>query len=37
MKTYEPNFGAFHIRKWFSQVEEIWAGETGAPADGAGF
>lgn len=34
MKTYEPNFGAFHIRKWFSQVEEIWAGETGSPADG---
>ena len=34
MKTDEPNFGAFHIRKWFSQVEEIWAGETGAPADG---
>jgi hypothetical protein len=32
MKT--PNFGAFHIRKWFLQVEDTLAGETGAAADG---
>ncbi len=30
-----PNFGIFHIRKWFLQVEDNLAGETGAPADGA--
>ena len=35
MTTYAPNFGPFHIRKWFSQVEEILAGETGAASDGA--
>ena len=35
MTTYAPNFGPFHIRKWFSQVEEILAGETGAAVDGA--
>ena len=35
METHAANFGAFHIRKWFPQVEEILAGETGAPADGA--
>lgn len=29
-----PNFGAFHIRKWYLQVEDTLAGETGAPADG---
>ena len=34
MTTYQANFGPFHIRKWFSQVAETWAGETGAPADG---
>ena len=27
--------GAFKIRKWFTQIEEISSGETGAPADGA--
>ena len=32
MKT--PNFGIFHIRKWFLQVEDNLAGESGAPADG---
>jgi hypothetical protein len=32
MKT--PNFGAFHIRKWFLQIEDTLAGETGAAADG---
>ncbi|MDM8010576.1 MAG: amino acid synthesis family protein [Parasphingorhabdus sp.] len=34
MTTFAPNFGSFHVRKWFSQVEETWAGETGAAADG---
>lgn len=29
-----PNFGIFHIRKWFLQLEDNLAGETGAPADG---
>lgn len=29
-----PNFGAFHIRKWYLQVEDTLAGETGQPADG---
>jgi hypothetical protein len=29
-----PNFSAFHIRKWFLQVEDTLAGETGRPADG---
>ncbi|GAA6140954.1 amino acid synthesis family protein [Hydrogenophaga sp. 5NK40-0174] len=29
-----PNFGIYHIRKWFLQVEDSLAGETGAPADG---
>ncbi|MDQ2822237.1 MAG: amino acid synthesis family protein [Pseudomonadota bacterium] len=32
MKT--PNFSSFHIRKWFLQIEDTLAGETGAPADG---
>lgn len=30
----ETGLGAFKIRKWFSQIEEICTGETGAPADG---
>ena len=30
----KPNFGAFHIRKWFLQVEDNLAGESGASADG---
>lgn len=34
MTTYAANFGAFHIRRWYAQVQEIWAGETGAAADG---
>lgn len=34
MSIRQPNFGAFHIRKWFSQIQETLAGETGAPADG---
>lgn len=29
-----PNFGAFHIRKWYLQVEDTLAGETGREADG---
>ncbi|QQB37206.1 MULTISPECIES: amino acid synthesis family protein [Achromobacter] len=32
MKTH--NFSAFHIRKWYLQIEDSLAGETGAPADG---
>jgi hypothetical protein len=32
MKT--PNLSAFHIRKWYLQVEDTLAGESGAPADG---
>ena len=35
MSNRLPNFGAFHIRKWFSQIEEVLAGETGAAHDGA--
>jgi hypothetical protein len=30
----EPNFGQYHIRKWFTSVEDTLATETGAPADG---
>ncbi len=26
--------GAFKIRRWYSQIQEICSGETGAPADG---
>ncbi len=33
MKT--PNFGPFHIRKWFLQIEDNLAGESGQAADGA--
>jgi len=29
-----PNLSAFHIRKWYLQIEDTLAGETGAPADG---
>ena len=32
MKT--PNFGPFHIRKWFLQIEETLANEAGELADG---
>ncbi len=28
------NFGPYHIRKWFTQVEDVLANETGQPADG---
>lgn len=29
-----PDLSAFHIRKWYLQIEDTLAGETGAPADG---
>ena len=29
------NFGPYHVRKWFTHVEEVLANETGQPADGA--
>lgn len=29
-----PNFGIFHIRKWFQYAEETLATESGQPADG---
>lgn len=32
--TKTPNFHAFHIRKWYLQVEDTLATESGAPADG---
>lgn len=32
MKT--PNFGVFHIRKWFLQIEDALATESGMAADG---
>jgi hypothetical protein len=28
------NFGAYHVRKWFTHVEEVLANETGQLADG---
>jgi len=31
----KPNFHGFHIRKWYTQIEETHANETGIPADGA--
>ncbi len=31
---HAPNFGPFHIRKWFQQIDETLAGETGLAADG---
>ena len=29
-----PDLSALHIRKWYLQIEDTLAGETGAPADG---
>ena len=29
-----PNFLGYHIRKWYLQIEDTLAGETGRPADG---
>ena len=31
----KPNFGAYHIRKWFLQVEDSLATEMGGEADGS--
>ncbi len=31
----ESNFGPYHIRKWFTQVEDVLANETGQAADGS--
>src|SRR6266496_4393480 len=28
------NFGPYHVRKWFTHVEDVLANETGQPADG---
>ena len=33
--TKAPNFHGYHIRKWYLQIEDTLAGETGQPADGA--
>ncbi len=33
--TKAPNFHGYHIRKWFLQIEDVLAGETGQAADGA--
>jgi hypothetical protein len=30
----DPNFGPYHVRKWFTHVEDVLANETGQPADG---
>lgn len=32
---HEPNFGPYHIRKWYLQVEDTLANESGLGADGA--
>jgi hypothetical protein len=28
------NFGPYHVRKWFTHIEDVLANETGQPADG---
>lgn len=33
--TKAPNFHCYHIRKWYLQIEDTLAGETGEAADGA--
>ncbi len=33
--TRTPNFHGYHVRKWYLQIEDTLAGETGQPADGA--
>ena len=33
--TKAPNFHGYHIRKWYLQIEDALAGETGQAADGA--
>ncbi|WP_143673417.1 amino acid synthesis family protein, partial [Streptomyces griseiscabiei] len=30
----QPNFAGYHVRKWFTQIEDTHANETGALADG---
>jgi hypothetical protein len=30
-----PNFGPYHIRKWYRQIEDVLANESGMAADGA--
>ena len=30
----DPNFGPYHVRKWFTHTEEVLANETGQLADG---
>lgn len=30
----KPNFASYHVRKWFTQVEDTLANETGVHADG---
>jgi len=34
MNIRTPNFGPFHIRKWYTQISDTLSGETGALADG---
>ncbi len=31
----DANFGPYHVRKWFTHVEEVLANETGQLPDGA--
>lgn len=31
----DPNFGPYHVRKWFTHAEEVLANETGQLPDGA--
>jgi hypothetical protein len=33
--TKSPNFHGYHIRKWYLQIEDTLAGETGQASDGA--
>jgi hypothetical protein len=33
--THAPNFHGYHIRKWYLQIEDTLAGETGQAADGS--
>lgn len=35
MTNRAPNFHGYHIRKWYLQIEDTLAGETGQAADGA--
>ena len=35
MTSRLPNFHGYHIRKWYLQIEDTLAGETGQEADGA--